>query len=442
MSRFRVCLAAAATVCGIAVTLAQGTPDRVSERHPAIRYRDTVTTDAVAQLNARIVDGSATLTHSQPQGYLRAVLDALKVPVESQMLVFSETSLQSEFITRDKPRALYFNDHVAVGWVQGADALEVAALDPQQGMVWYVLDQTPSQKPHFSRSQRCLECHESPASTLNVSGMLTMSMLPMSDDPNEYAQGWAVDHRTPYEDRWGGWFVTGSAVPVRHLGNVPVYHAKKGGTRLPAAPKLATVKGQFDTTPYLTEHSDVAALAVFNHQTVMTSLITRLNWLVRVEDHDKAHPPAPVAPQPLLPARSAPPPVQEDEFPRLVNDLVDYMLFIDEAPIPSRMQGASGFAELFAAQGPKDSRGRSLRELSLEKRTFRYPCSYMIYSDAFNALPARAKAAVYERLWAVLSGRATEQGYERLTAADRQAIIEILRDTKPDLPPSFMAAGR
>ena len=66
----------------------------------------------------------------------------------------------------------------------------------------------------------------------------------------------------------------------------------------------------------------------------------------------------------------------------------------------------------------------------------------MIYSDAFNALPARAKAAVYERLWAVLSGRATEQGYERLTAADRQAIIEILRDTKPDLPPSFMAAGR
>ncbi len=346
------------------------------------------------------------------------------------MLVYSETSLQSDFITQKTPRALYFNDTVAVGWVKGSDALEVAAQDPQQGTVFYVLPQAPAQKPHFSRSQRCLECHEAPT-TQGVPGVLTMSMLPLSDDPNDYATGWAVDHRTPIEDRWGGWFVTGAAVPNRHLGNVPVYHVKKSGVRAAVAPKLISAKAAFDSAPYLTPNSDVAALIVFNHQTQMTNLITRLNWMVRVTEYDRKMGTAPVA------KAAAVTRTDEDPVGTLAAELVDYMLFIDEAPLTMKVQGNSGFAEQFVAAGPRDGKGRSLRDLDLTKRTLRFPCSYMIYSPSFDALPARAKTAVYDRLWEVLSGKTTDKAYARLSDADRQSILEILRDTKKDLPTAF-----
>ncbi|MBM3779774.1 MAG: hypothetical protein FJW23_16290 [Acidimicrobiia bacterium] len=387
-----------------------------SFRHPAIGWETRPTTDAVAALNQRIIRDEIRLERREHRGYLESVLDALDIPVESQMLVYSETSLQSEHITRDHPRALYFNDTTAVGWVQGSESIEVSAFDVQQGVVFYVLSQEPAARPHFSRSTRCLECHLSPT-TLGVPGLLTMSMLPMSDDPNEYAVGWAVDHRTPMDDRWGGWFVTGRAAPAQHLGNVPVYGVEKGGVRAAVAPRLATVDGTIDVSPYLTPHSDIVALMVLNHQTHMTNLLTRMNWTARaaaVEGRDAGRA---VADQAV--------------------ELVDYLLFVDEAPLPAPVEGTTSFATIFAARGPADGRGRSLRQFDLRTRLFRYPCSYMIYTPAFDALPAAAKQAVYDRLWHVLGGAAADPVYGRLSAADRRAIIEILRDTKPDLPAVF-----
>ena len=118
-------------------------------------------------------------------------------------------------------------------------------------------------------------------------------------------------------------------------------------------------------------------------------------------------------------------------------ELVDSLLFIDEVPLPVKVQGSSGFAEVFSAQGPRDTKGRSLRDLDLSRRLLKYPCSYLIYSPAFDALPARAKTAVYERLWTVLSGKDPDAAYKKLSPADRQAIIEILRETKAGLPDTF-----
>lgn len=427
-TRFLAVCASLAALSASALVAQRPPANPVSTRHPAIEYATRPVTDAVALLNQRIVNGESPLTFEPGQGYLKSVLRALQIPVESQMLVYSETSLQSEHITQKTPRALYFNDTASVGWVQGADTLELAAWDPQQGMQFYQVDQKPAERPHFNRTQRCLECHEGNL-TSGISGMLTMSMLPLSDDPNEYAQGWAVDQKTPYEDRWGGWFVTGAAVPARHLGNVPVYHVKKGGVRAAVAPKLASASGSADTTAYLSGYSDVVALLVFNHQTYMTNLITRLNWETRVQDWDRLHPPAPVRQASL----------QDDRDPVAATaaELVDHLLFIDEVPLPSKVQGSSGFAEAFATVGPKDAKGRSLREFDLAKRLMKYPCSYLIYAPAFDALPARAKTLVYERLWTVLSGKDADPAYRRLTAADRQAIIEILRETKPGLPDVF-----
>ncbi|OFW35861.1 MAG: hypothetical protein A3F70_15355 [Acidobacteria bacterium RIFCSPLOWO2_12_FULL_67_14] len=372
--------------------------------------------DPVAVLNRAIQAGQVRVAFDGPRGYLTSVLKALDVPVESQTLVFSETSFQPQYIHPGNPRALYFNDTVAVGWVNGGDVLEVAALEPGKGMALYALDQQSKPAPQFERDLRCLQCHDT-AFTAGVPGLLTMSMLPLSDNPSEYAQGWPVDHRTPIEDRWGGWFVTGGQVPRVHLGNVPVHRADRSYARRPAAPAVEEV--DVDET-YPSKRSDVAALLVLNHQTHMVNLLTRLARDARLVEHEG-----------FLGGRVM----------QVARDLVDYLLFVDEAPLPVPVRGTSGFAEVFAARGPRDQKGRSLRELDLTTRLLRYRCSYLIYSPAFDALPGMARDAVYARMWRILSGEETDPKYGRLAAADRRAIVEILRDTKPDVPRYFDLAA-
>jgi hypothetical protein len=182
---------------------------------------------------------------------------------------------------------------------------------------------------------------------------------------------------------------------------------------------VPTLTDRFDTTRYLSPFSDIVALLVFDHQTRMTNLLTRLGWEARVSEHDR-RPDAAAA------------------LDRAAVEVVDYLLFVDEAPLDG-VRGTSGFAERFSARGPRDSKGRSLRDLDLERRLLRYPCSYMIYSEAFDGLAPAAKDAVYRRMWRVLSGAETAAKYAKLSASDRRAVVEILRETKSDLPSSFGA---
>ena len=391
--------------------------------HPAIGYGTRPVHDRVAALNDKLDAGTAKLTFDRASGYLPALLTALDVPVESQMLVFSKTSAQFDRITPANPRALFFNDTVAVGWVRGSDILELAALDPQQGVGFYTIEQKAAEKPRLTKQvAECLQCHLT-WDTLAVAGLAQMSTFQMSDDPNAYANGIPVDQRTPFASRWGGWFVTGKAVPARHLGNVPVIvPAAELAKPAQRPPVLQSVDGRFDTNGYLTHYSDVAALMVFGHQTHMTNLLTHLGWEARVATASDG----PMPPRVASAAR----------------DTADYMLFVDEPPIFAKIEGSSGFAEKFSASGPRDAKGRSLKELDLTRRIMRYPCSYMIYSDTFDALPPVAKDATYRRLWQVLSGQDTDKHYAHLALADRQAIVEILRATKKDLPAYFQAVTR
>ncbi len=342
---------------------------------------DKLALDRISALNERLERGAARLNFQPTTGYLRSVLETLDIPVESQVMVFSPTSFEAKLIDQENPRALYLADDVVIGWVRGSSLLEAVAVDPRQGAVFYTLDQTPAGKPRFQRNNSCLSCHQS-QQTSGVPGLLVLS------------NGAVVDHRTPLNERWGGWYVTGFSNRFRHLGN----RIGQGW--------LESLYDQFDYSGYLTEYSDMVALMALEHQTHATNLLTRL---ALDGSNDKGN----------------------------VNELVDYLLFIDEARLPGKIIGTSGFAEKFATLGPSDRKGRSLRQFDLAHRMMRYPCSYMVYSQSFNTLPAAAKSAVYARMWEVLSGRAVEEKYARLSLPDREAVIEILRDTKKDLPPYF-----
>lgn len=393
----------------------------LSRDHPAIAYSKSPVTDRIEDLNTRLRDGRLRLTHQSQSGYLRSTLDALEIPVESQVAVFAQNSFQAELIHLKNPRALFFDDEVAVGYVRGGALLEVAAHDPTQGVIFYALDQKAAEVPQFKRNDNCLACHLS-WTTLGVPGLFVFSMQTVPADKNAYAAGFATDHRTEFDQRWGGWYVTGSLGSIRHIGNRPVSTASTVEAVKPEAREVKSLEGQIDTTGYASPHSDVAALMVLEHQTHMTNLITRLGWETRVAAFDK--------------------PADDRRLQEAAADLVDYLLFVYEAPLGAKVRGSSGFADTFAKRGPFDRKGRSLRQLDLDRRLMRYPCSYMIYSRAFAALPDAAKRLVYTRLWQVLSGQDKAKRYAALSATDRQVVIEILRETKPDLPDYFQPARR
>lgn len=383
--------------------------------HPAIAYPTRPTRDAVTRLNEELRRGTTRLTFDSTNGYLRGVLAAAHIPVESQLLVFSQTSAQGEQVSMASPRAIFFADDIAVGWVRGTGLLEVAAVDPEQGPVFYTLEQKPVDTPQFKRDNSCLLCHDI-WETHAVPGLQVLSTFPMADE-HAYASGGLTDHRTPFPDRWGGWFVTGRSVPAFHLGNQPVV---RPASRTPA-PALTSVDGRFDLSGYPAHTSDVVALMVLEHQSAVTNLMTWLGWESRVAA--------------MAPPREAPAAANRVSAP--ARELADAILFMDEAPFSRPVAGNSGFAERFSPSGAKDRKGRSLREFDLQHRLFKYRCSYMIDSAQFNALPDDARRAVYTRLWQILSGAETAAEYRGLTREDRQAVVEILRDTRKDLPAEF-----
>jgi hypothetical protein len=431
--RWRRWLAAAGCLYTLVVVSARIDAQRAgafrgSTEDPAIKYSTAPLNNVVADVNRRIQDGAVQLTFEGRGGYLRSTLEALQIPVDSQLLVFSRASLQGKQIDEKNPRAVYFTDRVALGWVRDGDLLEVAAHDETEGVVFYTLDQRPEapSPPQFKRAFICLGCHMA-GDTLGVPGFLMFSTT--RPDP---AQGFSlprfVDQTDPLERRFGGWFVTGSTGSAKHMGNEAT--ALDGR----ASRELMSVDGLFDADGYRTLSSDIVAHLVFTHQIGMTNLLTRAGWQARVAD-PTLHPPYSAAPG------------EEERIALMMkgvaSEVVDHLLFIDEAALPDRVRGQSGFAERFTALGPRDRNRRSLYELDLTRRLMKYPCSYLIYSPAFDALPPRAKNPIYQRLWDVLSGAEHEARYQSaLSRVDRQAIVNILRDTKKDLPSYFQGEVR
>ena len=382
-------------------TLFPGTLDQ----HPAIDYPTGTLSDPITALQRDLTAGSALLESEGGLGFLRSLLARLNVPVESQMLLFSKTGIQHPFTNPDNPRALYFNDRVIVGYIPGAPMLEVASHDPRQGVIFQTLPQevglgTP---PRFVRPDRCLTCHLS-ANSLGVPGILVRSMFTEGTGRTRPQLGSTiVDHRTPLEQRWGGWYVTGSHGPTRHMGNAMVTVGLDRGEDAISDRTLnrEALDARVDRAKYPAASSDITALMVFDHQGHAMNLLTRLGWETRIALADGAAD------------------FSKGELRALVNDAADYLLFVDEPPLVAPVRGISKFAEVFSAMGPHDAKGRSVREFDLQTRLFRYRCSYMVYSPAFQRLPDAARAVLSARMRDVLKSRRDAE------------VVEILDETLP-----------
>jgi hypothetical protein len=366
-----------------------------------IHYFSESTDDPIARLQTQIVDGKRTLTPRGESGYLHDLLEALDVPVESQALVFSKTSLNQSLIKPSSPRAIYFNDEITIGWVPKSPAIEITVQDPARGAIFYALPQpveTPDAAPRepaapkFRRDGRCVACHIS-ARTLNVPGHLVSSFL--TDATGQPREGFSsINHATKFRERWGGYFVSGRAPNLIHWGNL-IGDEDAARHKLEPAFRGAVddLSPLVDLSRYPTPHSDIVALLVLNHQMHFHNLVNRVHFEHRLNRRSDAE-----------------------------EQLVRYALMEDEAPLAGPVTGSTKFADVYQSLGPRDENGRSLRQLDLQTRLFKYTVSPLIASRSFQSLPDEVSTRLFKEM------------DERLAKRDDAASREILRETITNWP--------
>src|SRR5215471_15870433 len=386
-------------------------------------FRPEQTDDPIDSLAQRIQTDKTVLNYDEAHGYLSAVLKELNVPVSSQTLVFSKSSFQLSQISPETPRAVYFNDDTYVGWVNHGQFIEIAHVDPKNGPAFYTLTQEYDPYPVIqAQTDECLVCHDTFQTNTPVPRLLMLSVLPNPDGNALKAAALITNDKSPLRERWGGWYVTGTHGSQRHLGNTIVRARADdiddmrkfiGRLDLNSGANITDLSKRFDTKEYLSPSSDIVALMVLGHQTHVHNMITSGVY----EIHDA---------------------VQKgltDKMPQIIKDagepIVKSMLFSEEAQLTEPVKGTSSFAADFTSRGPRDSKGRSLREFDLKHRLLRYPMSYLIYSKSFDAMPAELKEYVERRFREVLTGQDTSPEFSSLSDDDRKAILEILHDTKP-----------
>ena len=404
-------LARASNACGAV----QGDASLIPFDEETSSYAKAKDTSLIARLQDRIDRGEVKLRHDDQYGYLLSLFDELKVSTNSQLLVFSKTSLQRERIGPKTPRALYFNDDVYLGFIPGAPFIEVSGMDPRLGGVFYSIEQGKKNgRPKFVRNDQCLECHTS-TKTLGVAGPLVRSFATDEAGVVDLSSGTSlVNHRTPLNERWGGWYVTGTHGAQPHRGNLIGQSAIARHKKEPGYHGNQTdLKRLLDTSIYPVPSSDIVALMTLEHQAHMQNFLTRLNQDSTAALQQFGH---------------------LNHLKNVIEGFLKYLLFTEEAPLSAPIKGSSAFVQQFEALGPKDTRGRSLRQFDLKTRLFKYPCSYLIYSEAFNALPQKLRENLYQRLWEILTGQDTDPAFARIPAEHRRAILEILTETKEELP--------
>lgn len=366
---------------------------------PPVNYSKATPNDAVTALQRRIAAGELAFKQSGRE-LLLEVLHALQVPVESQMLVFSKTSLQKELIGPALPRALYFSTDVYVGWVPGG-AIEVMAIDPQLGPVFYNVKTPPGGAKTFARDASCMLCHGY-FYARDIPGVIGLTVFPDREgNPITGSDFDVVSDTTRFEKRWGGWYVTGYTGKQPHRGNGIGSGKGKEMQFAPSDKRPAELSEFFDTTRYPLPTSEMAALLVFEHQMAVHNAITRLQQTLRLS----------------LPG---------SEYP-----LVDLLLFRRSIALPEGIAKSPEFIKAFTADAKRSAAGDSLKDLALEGQLFRNRCSYLVYSEAFAALPESMQARIFAVVYEALHDPDPEQRYAYLAPDERKRIFDILMETHP-----------
>lgn len=373
--------------------------------------------DPIAVLQRAIDSGGVHLDFHPDRGYIDAVMSALDVPFASQTLVFSKTSFQADLISPDNPRALYFNDDVYAAWVPGGRVLEFVSIDPRYGTQFYTMEQIRTETPRFEREgARCINCHLPTRSDVPIPRLTVMSVVPNEAGEALGSNILVTTDRSPVGFRWGGWLATGARGDAHHMANFVLARSGNERVDIDAGSHLRSL----DTGPaaFLAENgSDVAALMLLAHQAEVHNRIGEAAFTVRaLEAASRGG---------VLSERAL------EQVEEAVEPLVREMLFVDAAPLEGIGSADSPYARAFAAPGPRDGAGRSLRDLDLETRLLRYPLSYLVYTDAFDELPDRARDYAYGRFLEVLEGEDSSAAFAHLSDPDREAVLEILIDTKP-----------
>ncbi|MFT4177372.1 MAG: hypothetical protein QM627_12045 [Luteolibacter sp.] len=374
---------------------------------PPILYSSRKPDDDVSRLLQRISLGEVRFSGSDTD-ILRTLLRELKVPVASQIVVFSKTSMQSGLVSPENPRALYFSDSIYVGWIPGG-LIEITAIDPELGPIYYAFDPQDArlQRRTFVRETSCLRCHGG-SSHREIPALIARSVITTSDGEILPGQGFRfTDDGTPFEQRWGGWFVTGYTGALPHLGNS---FATQDEDFKPTRKRPSSLSEFFDTSHYLTDTSDVGALLVFQHQLVMHNVLTRASHR----------------------SRRAP-----EDLEAIAENVVDHLLFRYAAPLPEGLRIDENFRREFTAYTPRAGNGGSLKDFSGQGRLFANRCSFLIGSEAFLALPPPLKEKIYHLLATALDEHAPDTRYAHLEAAERRSILAILNETHPEARKAF-----
>ncbi len=383
---------------------------------------DGPASNVVEALQRRLDSGAVKLAYADDgKSYVPELLKAFRIPSDSQLLVFSASSLQYDRIHPDTPRAIYYQDDAALGTVQNGRAIELIVSDKNSGVAFYTLDVNKADKPRFERQTSvCMACHGYTsrwAPGLMVGNLDTgPNGQVLNSDPTRLFR--LTDDRSPYDQRYGGWYITGSTGAMKHRGNV-VINPDDPMTLPAGGQNILSLADRINLQRYLSPGSDIVSMLTFEHQSGVSNLIARINAQHAGLSNDR-----------LPPERRA----TQGEVDASIEELARYLTFADQAPLPSPVEGSSSFTQTFPGQGPRDGQGRSLRDFDLRTRVFRYPLSYMVYSQAFDNLNPAAKERVWRRLYDLLSGKDRSPDAPHIDPTGGAAAIAILAATRQGLP--------
>lgn len=384
---------------------------------PAHQYHSRELNDPFTRLKADLETGKVPLDRSSEKSFVASLLHALDIPVSSQMLVFSTTSLQLSLITPSNPRALYFNEEMYLGYIPGGK-IEIISTDPELGAIFYIFDIPRNDGPiSIERSRRCMNCHAGPE-TGQIPGLVIKSVVPGPRGGTLDAfRLHQIGHMVPLEERFGGWYLTRGGNFTNHWANFIGRLSPEGLSRRYIKPGE-----QFDFAKYPFASSDLLPQLMHEHQAGFLNTVLEATYRARAALHlgsgtlDSA---------------------QRTELETQAAKIVHYLLFADEAALPAGgVEGDPRFLADFRRNARQTSQG-SLKDFDLKARLFRHRCSYMIYSGVFRGMPGPLKHAVFAGLKDALSIDNPNRQFAYLPPSEKVAIRSILRETLPELPENW-----